>query len=327
MNLGIIGSGKIVKEILPVIKEIDGINLSGITARNEENLINLCRKYGIVNYYLDIDRLLKNPDIDTVYLALPNHMHYEIMKKALGYGKNIICEKPFTTNFDQAIEIYKLAKDNNLIVLEAMTNRFIPNALEVKKLIAKADDIKIVSFNYSQYSSRYDKFKQGIIEPVFDPNKAGGSLMDLNIYNLSYCLDLFGRPSDIKYLANMDRGIDTSGILILDYESFKAVLIGAKDCAASLNNTIQASNFSIEINDSLNEFRSFDIIENGKDRQSKNYNKLDKHRVYYEFLEFYRIIRDKDYKKAARLGERTLLLCELLTKARLDAGIIFPDDK
>ncbi|MDU1829049.1 Gfo/Idh/MocA family oxidoreductase [Anaerococcus sp.] len=167
MKLGILGSGKIVKEVLPVLDQIENIDVYAIAARNEEKLQKLAKDFSIKNYYTSIESLLENPEIDTVYIALPNNLHFEAMDKTIDYKKNIICEKPFTSNAYETEKIIKKAKANDLMIVEAMSHRFIPNSIEIKKLIGELGDIKIVSLNYSQYSSRYDKFKEGIIEPVF----------------------------------------------------------------------------------------------------------------------------------------------------------------
>lgn len=98
MKLGVLGSGKIVGEVLDVIADIDEIEVISIAARNEEKLQNICKGYKIKKYYLSIDDLVNDPEIDTVYVGIPNDLHYEAMDKAIDAGKNIICEKPFTSN-------------------------------------------------------------------------------------------------------------------------------------------------------------------------------------------------------------------------------------
>ena len=97
------------------------------------------------------------------------------------------------------------------MIFEAMNLHYIPAFLSLKEDLKKLGDIKIVSFNYSQYSSRYNAFKEGNILPAFDFHKAGGALMDLNVYNIHALIDLFGKPVYHKYMANIERNIDTSG--------------------------------------------------------------------------------------------------------------------
>lgn len=326
MKLGILGSGKIVKEILPVLEQVENIELVAIAARNEGKLEELVEEFNIGKYYIGIDDLLADPDIDTVYVALPNYLHYEAMDKAIAKGKDIICEKPFCGNLRESEDIFGRAFAKDLIVLEAASHRFIPNALAVRDELKKLGEIKIVSFNYSQYSSRYDKFKEGEITPVFDRSMNGGALMDINFYNVDYLSMLFERPKAVKYFPNMEKGIDTSGILYLDYGNFKAVAIGSKDSDASLVNTIQTDRGSIEITDAINSFSSFRIKESGKDVfREVNVNEPC-HRMVYEFREFLEIISQRDMEKARELSKISLDTSWILTEARKFSAIDFPND-
>lgn len=328
MKLGILGSGKIVKEVLPVLDQIENIDVYAIAARNEEKLQKLAKDFSIKNYYTSIESLLENPEIDTVYIALPNNLHFEAMDKTIDYKKNIICEKPFTSNAYETEKIIKKAKANDLMIVEAMSHRFIPNSIEIKKLIGELGDIKIVSLNYSQYSSRYDKFKECIIEPVFSLENSGGALIDLNLYNVAFAVDAFGLPKDVRYFANIENDIDTSGVVILDYGDFKVSSIGSKDSAAPLVNTIQGTDATIEIPDALNSFREFNISKtNGSSKEYFNYNLENKSRLYYEFVEIERILRNNDRKKIEDLLNLTQNYMEVLTRARFDANIFYPADK
>ena len=214
--------------------------------------------------------MLKDSEVEVVYVALPNELHFEVMKKAIEAGKDIICEKPFTSNAYETEQIIEQASKEDVIVLEALTNRFIPNAVKVKEILPKLGDIKIIFFNYSQYSSRYDNFKKDIIEPVFTLEHSGGALMDLNLYNVAYVVELFGLPKDVKYFPNIEKDIDTSGILAMDYGDFKAVCIGSKDSQAPLINTIQGTDASIEIPDALNSFSEFNLTK-VSDNKTDNY--------------------------------------------------------
>ena len=328
MKLGILGAGKIVKEVLPVLDQIENIDVYAIAARNEEKLQKLARDFSIENYYTSIESLLENPEIDTIYIALPNNLHFEAMNKAIDYKKNIICEKPFTSNAYETEKIIKKAKANDLMIVEAISHRFIPNSIEAKKRIGELGDIKIVSLNYSQYSSRYDKFKEGIIEPVFSLENSGGALIDLNLYNVAFAVDVFGLPKDVRYFANIEKDIDTSGIVILDYGDFKVSSVGSKDSAAPIINTIQGTDGTIEIPDALNSFREFNIRKTKEDdKKYFNYNLGDKSRLYYEFVEIEKILRNNDKKKVYDLLNLTQNYMEVLTKARFDANIFYPADK
>lgn len=327
MKLGIIGSGKIVKDVLSFIGNIENIELEAIgsTERSYEKCLELKNTYGIKKAYKSGEDVLNDSDVEVAYVAVPNFLHYNMAKKALQANKHVICEKPFTSNSDQLKDLIKLAKEKNLILLEAISNVYLPNVKKIKECLKDLGDIKIVTFNYSQYSSRYDAFKNGKIAPVFDVNKDGGALVDLNIYNIHLLVELFGLPERTTYMANIEKNIDTSGILTLEYEGFKAIAIGAKDCSAPIMSTIQGDKGAIVIK-LPNEVNDFELILNNKESQRINVQTAH-HRLYYEFVEFERIIRETDYNKVEERLEHSLKVVKLIEDARLKAGIIYPSDK
>ena len=310
------GTGKIVEEVLPVLKEINGIELSAIlsTPRSIEKAEKLAELYAISQASSDYDSILANPDVDTVYVALPNHLHYDYAKKALLAGKHVICEKPFTLTLAEFEDLAKIAEQKNRILLEAITNQYLGNFASIKANLAKLGDIKIVECNYSQYSSRYDAFKRGEIAPAFDPAKGGGALRDLNIYNIHLVVGLFGKPERVQYLANMERGVDTSGILIMDYGNFKAACIGAKDCSADIKSTIQGNIGSIAVLGPTNSMPELSLSLNGQSLTMINENSLN-HRMYDEFVAFQAIIEHEDMTATKLALDHSRLVMEVLDQA------------
>lgn len=316
MKLAILGTGKIVEEVLPVLKEINGIKLSAIlsTPRSIEKAEKLAELYAISQASSDYDSILANPDVDTVYVALPNHLHYDYAKKALLAGKHVICEKPFTLTLAEFEDLAKIAEQKNRILLEAITNQYLGNFASIKANLAKLGDIKIVECNYSQYSSRYDAFKRGEIAPAFDPAKGGGALRDLNIYNIHLVVGLFGKPERVQYLANMERGVDTSGILIMDYGNFKAACIGAKDCSADIKSTIQGNKGSIAVLGPTNSMPELLLSLNGQSMTMINENSLN-HRMHDEFVAFQAIIEHEDMTATKLALDHSHLVMEVLDQA------------
>lgn len=261
MKLGIVGSGMIVKEFLTITHYLKETELTAIcgTKRSEAEVEELSSKYNIKNMFNNYDEFL-NSEIDTVYVALPNNLHFQFAKEALEAGKNVIIEKPFTSNYKEALILSELAREKQLFIFEAITTQYLPNYKKIKELLPTLGNIKIVQCNYSQYSSRYDSFKEGNVLPAFDPKFSGGALMDLNIYNLHYVAGLFGKPKNVEYYPNVEIGIDTSGILILDYETFKCTCVGAKDCKAPIANNIQGDKGCIHQNTPANVCMSFEVL-------------------------------------------------------------------
>ena len=314
MNLGIVGAGMIVKDFLSFTHELPEIKLEAIVARNIENLKNLQNMYNIKEIFTDLDECLSSPSIDTIYVAVPNNLHYSVAKKALEAGKNVICEKPFTLDYHETVELFELAESKNLILIEAITNQYLPNYLEIKENLSQIGNIRLVECNFSQLSSRYEAFKKGIIAPVFDKNQGGGVLGDLNIYNIHFVVGLFGAPKNSEYYPNIVREVDTSGILILEYDEFKVVCIAAKDTYNNSYANIQGDKGLIKVIGTLNEVPNY-IIKNNEVEMKVNKN-IHKHRMYSEFKKFIDVIDNKDFDFMEKQKEHSLAVMEVIDKSR-----------
>jgi Predicted dehydrogenases and related proteins len=283
MKLAIIGSGMIVHDFLTITKDLKDTELTAIigTERSLDTLQELKAQYQIGAVYTDFETALLDSDFDTVYVAVPNFLHYGFAKKALENGKNVISEKPFTVKYSEFLDLKRIALEKRLILLEAITNQYLQNYLDLKKKLPELGDLKLIESNYSQYSSRYDAFEAGKVLPAFDPKKGGGALMDINIYNVHFIVGLLGRPQSVQYLPNIEREIDTSGILMLDYGNTKAVAIGAKDSASPIGKTVlQGNKGTIVVNGPTNVMSSFDIYDKDKNLLEKVDHNVYPHRMY-----------------------------------------------
>ena len=323
MKIGIVGAGNIVPDFLEASKNIEDFEIVSISAteNGRERMKKLSEEYGIKNIYTNYEDLL-NDDIDVVYIAIPNSLHYEFAKKAIERNKHIILEKPFTTTYKEAEELVELAQEYGIMLFEAISNQYLPNYKKTKELISELGDIKIVQLNYSQYSSRYDRFKNGDIAPAFDPRKSGGALMDLNVYNIYYIVGLFGSPQKILYTANIERNIDTSGVLVLDYGSFKCVAVGAKDCKAPLSMNIQGDKGYINSSDAANMYNKFTFAKNDGTEKVFELNG-GKERLYHELVKFAEYYKNEDFDKFYEANEKSLIVMKILEEARKQAGLEF----
>ncbi len=325
MKIGIIGAGKIALDFLSVVKDINEIKVQGISAtkRSEEKLKQLQEEYNIENIYTDYKELLKD-NIEVVYIATPNVMHYEMAKEALNKNKSVLLEKPFTSNYKEAKELIDLANKKGLIIFEAISNQYLPNYLKTKELLKDIGKVKIIQTNFSQYSSRYDDLKKGIVHPVFDVKQSGGTLVDLNLYNIYFILGLFGQPEAVYYTANIENEVDTSGILIMEYKDFKAVSISSKDCDGMVSVSIQGEDGYIYSTSKTNTYENFKIKLNNKEEEFQLNGSVN--RLYYEILEFYEIVKNKDLKKAKIYNEKTLAVMKILDESRRQIGIKIVND-
>lgn len=317
MKLGIIGSGKIVHDFLTIADQIPNLELTALatTKRSHQIGLDLQQKYQITKLYDNNDDLFSDPNVDTVYVAVPNSFHFSISKAALEAGKNVICEKPFVATVDEARELKAIADQKRLIIIEAITNIYLENFKFIEENLDKIAPIHVVNLNYTQYSSRYDAFLAGDIQPAFDPKKDGGALMDLGIYNLHIIIKLFGMPEAVNYFPTMQKNIDTSGIFHLSYPDKQASSIAAKDSFSPNVSTIEGEKGALIIYGHPNEMPKVGMQLKGQEVKVINNNKYS-HRMVAEFIEFTKIIAQHDFKEADQAFTHSLNTLTVLQEAK-----------
>ena len=230
-----------------------------------------------------------------------------------------------TSNVDELRTLIDVAKQNRVMLLEAMTLYHLPAYQAMRRDLAKLGPIKIVSLNYSQYSSRYDAFLQGIVQPAFDPAQSGGALMDINVYNIHALVGLFGKPAAVQYAANIARDIDTSGIALCRYPTFQAVCVGAKDCASRQTSVIEGERGVLSIEGPVSCMTGYTIDYHDGQREVHVENNPP-YRMVPEFQAFARILNEQDWAYHDTLMEYSLEAAQILEDARRCAGVRFPCD-
>jgi predicted dehydrogenase len=325
MRLGIVGTGKIVGWVAPNLAgwDVEIVAIAG-TPRSSATVEAMADKYRAAGRYTDWHDLMADVRVDTVYVATPNSLHYDVTEAALLAGKDVICEKPLTSRFDQAEKLARLAKKRGRFLWEAVVTTRQPNYKTIKRLLPRIGTVKMASVTFSQYSSRYDAFRAGEVLPAFDPAKAGGALMDLGLYTLTFTLGLFGEPLRATYVPNIERGIDTSGVAILEYDGFTALSICAKDSGAPNRAVIQGIDgwlcmdsvpsicgaVTLRLNDGTEELYD--------DCLSSVYEA--------EFRQFKAQQEAGDLQACFAELEESLLVNRIQNEIRRKAGVIFPSD-
>lgn len=321
MKVGTIGSGVIVDRMINAMKQVDGIEVCAVYSRSEQKASDFANKHGIHKYYFDLDEMLKDPQLDTIYVASPNSLHYEQSKKALLAKKNVINEKPFTPTVSQCEELFSLAKENGVYIFEAITNIHLPNYQIVKEHLKDVGEIKFVQCNFSQFSSRYNRYKNHEMTNAFDPAFNGGALMDINVYCLHFVTGLFGKPDSFEYIPNKGyNGIDTSGVAILKYPGFIATCVGAKDSSSDNFVYIQGDKATLKVSGSgCGVCKDVDLLLPKGDMIGKkdfdNTSKISIDQIdhmVYECQDFLHIVNSKDEKAYQKLYNQTCLVVSLL---------------
>ena len=320
MKIGVIGSGFIVDVFCENAKMYKEFDTYAIWGRHEEKI----RKYSnFKKYYTNIDEFLKDKEIEVVYVALPNGLHYEYAYKALKANKHVLLEKPFCVTVKEAKTLITYAKKKKLFLYETIMTLHSPNYIKMKSFVDKIGDIKMIDINFSQYSRRYAKFLDGITLPAFDYKLAGGALMDIGVYSIHFVCGIFGKPKKVMYYPNLVKNVDTSGVLIMDYGSFKASLVACKDCKTPAYALIQGDKGFIRVNQTTSRCSSFDVVDN--DGKIKSFVGEDKEFAGWKTLygDFIKLYKKKDLNACYKLLDNTLVVQKVLEDARISAGMKF----
>ena len=320
MNIGVLGSGFIVNVFVENSKKIKDFNLYAIWGRHEEKIKQF---EGFEVYTTDLHKFLNDKKIDVVYVALPNSLHYEYAYLALKAGKHVMLEKPFCQNYIQTRTLIKYAKTHKLLLFETIMTKYIKAYNKIKTNIDELGDIKIIDMNFSQFSRKYNKFKNGEILPAFDYKLAGGALMDIGVYLIHYVVGIFGKPKKVEYKPNIEKNVDTSGILYLDYGKFKATLVCAKDSGIPSYGYIQGDKGYLKLSSTASRCAKFDLVLNdgteisikGEDAEFAGWEPM-----YKEFVKLY---KNKDYETCNKYLDETLIVQQVLDKARTSAKMKF----
>lgn len=325
IRLGTIGSGVIVHSILDNVLLTDGIRLTAVYSRSEEKGRALADTYGAEKVYHDLDAFLAGDETNTIYIATPNLLHYEQTKKALLAGKHVICEKPFCTKAEQARELVALAKEKGLFLVEAAPTTFLPNFEALRNELPKIGKIKLVMSNYSQYSSRYDLLKQGQVPNIFNPEFAGGCLMDINFYNVYLNVALFGKPQQAVCYPNLFGNLaDTSGIMIMLYDGFVSESAGAKDTWGVNSFQIEGDAGYIYIKNGSNGIAELRVVTKASDETINLQDNPD--RWFYEVQNLTKLFLADDYDSIYQRLDIMMGVVEVIESALKKAGILFPGD-
>ncbi|MBR5515865.1 MAG: Gfo/Idh/MocA family oxidoreductase [Clostridia bacterium] len=319
INFAIIGRNFVVDEMIASMRLFDEISLKALYSRNSETGNEYAKKQNIEKVYTSLEELAEDKDIHAVYIASPNYCHESHTLKMLEAGKHVFCEKPINKSFSGAKRMTDTAEKNGVVFMEAMMSAHVPGTEKIRELLSQIGTVRRVNLSFCQYSSRYDKFKAGIVENAFDPILENGSFMDLGVYPVHLLLNLFGMPEKIDAKALfLPMSIDGQGSMLCNYPDFQAILTWSKITQGYLPSEIQGENGSILI-DKVSKPTVITLIPGNGER--KEFETLfGKPVMYYEIKDF---IAQINGEKMPRFNELSLMEAALMESAREKMGIDF----
>ena len=212
---GIIGAGQISAKFAKALNSLDHTELTAIASRDLNKAIDFAGRFHVKKMYGSYEEMIKDPEIDVIYIGTPHTQHKEHAELCMKNGKAVLCEKPFTINYSEAMELIDLAKSNNVFLMEAMWTKFLPTTRIVKQWIENKiiGDIKYMNVTFG-FRSEFDSQHR-----LFNPKLGGGALLDVGVYTISYAIYLMGKfPDKIAGTAHIGQsGVDEMNVITLKY--------------------------------------------------------------------------------------------------------------
>ena len=214
---GILGTGWIANKFAKDFQFVKNGKILAVASRSKEKAVNFSKNYGIERAYDSYEKLVQDEDIDSVYITSPHNAHFENVILCLNNKKAVLCEKPIAVNIEQLSLMIEAAKKNNVFLMEAMWTYFLPAIIKAKEWITKGmiGDVEIIKAEFG-YKSNY-----GPLHRLFNPDLAGGALLDIGIYPIALSTLITGEePERITSESIIGAtGVDNSNAITLKYRN------------------------------------------------------------------------------------------------------------
>lgn len=310
MKIGVSSTADIVVNLLRANSEIaNPVTFEAVYARTIGEAEEFASKHGISKAYDDYE-LFVNSDIDAVYVATPNAIHYEQAARAIKANKHVLIEKPMCINPEQINSLYALAKEHNVFIMEALTTQSNPIYRILKNQLNDLSQVVFAEFTMMQQTRHYQAYVVGEYRNVFDLKMGGGAFYDLGVYLVYPAIELFGIPQNVTYFPQRNSlQADLTTTVILEYPNFNVSLNVSKICfdprpciIATTSNTYTMSSFG-----DLKDFQVYDT----KGNLLNEYHR-EAHNMSFELKHFQDIIVSGHFVSDIYTKEKALAVNEIL---------------
>lgn len=224
LNFGIIGAAGIANAFAQGVLDAKGGKLYAVAARNKERAEAFAENWKMEKAYGSYEELVNDPLVDVIYVATPNGLHKEHSILAMKHKKHVMCEKPFASNAREVEEMIAVAKEEDVFLMEGMWTRYFPLVQQVKKWVEenKIGKVKMIEADFGFNGLDKDNIR-------YDLSLAGGALMDVGIYPISFVSYIYGKqPQVIKALGELsESGVDEQNSMIFKYTDGQAAVISS----------------------------------------------------------------------------------------------------
>ena len=334
IRFGVIGTNFITDWIIAGAKQDERFELVAVCSRTQERANEFAAKYDIPYTFTSLEEMAASPLIDAVYIATPNYLHASQSILCMKHGKHVLCEKPMASNAYEVKQMIAASRQYGVTLMEAMKPTLTPNFRVLREALPKAGVIRRYFASYCQYSSRYDKFKEGIVLNAFKPELSNGAMMDIGVYTVYPMVVLFGRPNKISASGVvLSTGTDGQGAVNFEYEGMNATVLYSKIANSSLPTEIEGEdgNFMLDKINQSNRvtWQARPVASSGKGPLTPVEDisaVTDKDEYYYEVAEFINLVQAGKLESEVNSHENSLITIEIIDEVRRQLGVSFLAD-
>lgn len=323
IRFAVIGTNWITRQFVDAAHETGKYKLTAVYSRSLEQAQTFANDYPVEHLFTSLDAMAQSEDIDAVYIASPNSLHFPQTKLFLQHKKHVICEKPLASNLHEVEQAIALARENQVVLFEAFKTASLPNFQILQQSLEKVGPVRKAFINYCQYSSRYQRYLDGENPNTFNPAFSNGSIMDIGFYCLASAVALWGEPKQVQASASLlDSGVDAHGIAVLDYGDFSVTLQHSKVSDSTLPSEIQGEAGALVV-EKISECQKVSFIPRGSKAQDLS-QPQHINTMLYEAEEFARLVENNEVDHPAL--EVSRITAKVQTEIRRQTGVVFPAD-
>ena len=325
VRFGVVGTNVITDKVIEGGLQDERFEVAAVCSRTQEKAEAFAAKYNIPYTFTSIEEMASSDCIDAVYIATPNSCHAAQAIVCMNNGKHVLCEKPFAANAKEVKEMIEVAKANDVTLMEAMISTLNPNFLLLKENLASLGTLRRYFASFCQYSSRYDRFKEGIVLNAFKPELSNGSVMDIGIYTIYPMIALFGKPQKVEAQGVLlHTGVDGQGCANFEYEGMDATVLFSKIANSFLPTEIEGEEGNLILNQihiptSLEYIPRKATDENPRRQIGQP---LEKSPYYYEIKEFIDLVNQRKKQSDVNRWDISLATMEVIDEIRSQIGVI-----
>jgi predicted dehydrogenase len=325
LRFGVIGTNFITDWVIAGGRQDERFEVTAVYSRSQETADAFAARHQIPHTFTSLEEMASNPLIDAVYVASPNALHARQSIVCMEHGKHVLCEKALASNTREVYEMIAAARRNKVALMEAMKTTFTPNFQAVHNALNRIGPVRRYFASYCQYSSRYDKFREGVVLNAFRPELSNGALHDIGVYTIYPMVVLFGRPQTIKAAGyKLLSGVDGEGCAVFSYPTMDAVILYSKIYNSSLPSEIQGEDGNITL-DRINVINEVNLnLRNGQTELLSHPAEHDGY--YYEVKEFIDIVQSGKLESAVNSWENSLITMEIMDEIRSQLRVSYPAD-